>query len=100
MKTTFTFLGLFALGAFSVGCSSSGDITDITVRAQRPTTGQQTGLVSGSLQNFTSPQGYRVSAAVGSWTEGLQQKTSQGYTVYTSVEGTIVSETADQTVVQ
>jgi hypothetical protein len=96
MKKTALLTSLISLGALSVliaGCSSSGDITDLRTKLQKPTLGQQTGLISGSMQNFTSPQGYKVSASLGSWTEGVQQKTSQGYTVYSSVEGNIISET-------
>jgi pyridoxine 5'-phosphate synthase PdxJ len=86
-------LCVVALGVVSVGCSSSGSITDLTT--SMPTMGTQVGFVPGSKQNVTTSQGYTVSSSVGNWTEGIRQTTSQGYVVYGSVQGNMVSTSAD-----
>lgn len=86
-------LGLW-LGASLVGCSSSGEITEISGKTKKYVVGQQAGLASSSQQNYKTFEGYKVSSSVGSWTSGIKQTTSRGYKVYSSVQGNIVSETA------
>ena len=89
---------LLLSSAFLSACSSSGDITDITVRMNRSTLGPQTGFISGALANYTSPEGYKVSSSLGSWSDSLSQGT-MGYTVFGSVQGSMVSESPDETVI-
>lgn len=92
-KNIFLVLAALSLMAVNIGCSSQGDITDISVKAKKYTLGQQSGIVSGSQQNATTSNGYNVSSSVGSWSSGIEQATSGGYKVYSSVQGNMASET-------
>ncbi|GIL17861.1 MAG: hypothetical protein BroJett040_16120 [Oligoflexia bacterium] len=84
---------LFALiGLGLSACSVGGNITDETQRSTTPMMGTLTGFVSGSKQNETTTGGYTVSASLGNYASGIKQQTDSGYTVYSSVQGNIVSE--------
>jgi hypothetical protein len=98
MNRVVSFFIIGTLGWLLSGCSSSGDITDITVRMKKSTLGPQTGLISGALANYTSPEGYKVSSSVGSWSSDISQGT-MGYTVFGSVQGSMVSESPDETII-
>lgn len=89
-------LGLVTAMWMLSACSVDGSITDGTQRVYSPSMGQLTGLVSGSYQNITTSSGYKVSATVGSpFVEPAANKTDTGYTVYSSIQGNINSETYD-----
>jgi hypothetical protein len=81
--------GVFALLALS-GCSADGQITDETLKIKQFLLGQQTGLAVSS-QNI-DVNGYKVSSSVGHMS-GIEQKSANGYTVFSSVQGNIAAET-------
>jgi multidrug transporter EmrE-like cation transporter len=78
----------------TVGCSSSGQISDLTeVSNVKTVMGAAVGLISGSSQNEKTSTGYTVSASIGAWAGGaVSQKTSTGYVVYSNVQGSLTSE--------
>jgi len=96
-KILMIFMSL-GLAATSVGCSSSGDVTDISNKVKKWVVSQQTGLISGAQQNFNTAEGYKVSSSRGAWSPSIQQTTAAGYKVYSSVQGNIASETSTTTV--
>ena len=80
-------------------CSVDGSIVDGTQKTYTPSMAQLGGFISGSYQNITTASGYRVSASVGSpYVEPAANKTDTGYTVYSSTQGNINSETYTITV--
>ncbi|MBX3019976.1 MAG: hypothetical protein KF767_18965 [Bdellovibrionaceae bacterium] len=89
---------IFALTALALlsACSVDGQITDVTRRTYVPRLGEATGLISGSQQNLTTPEGYQVSSSVGAPFSGKTDTvTSEGYTIHSNVQGNINSETFD-----
>jgi protein involved in sex pheromone biosynthesis len=72
------------------GCSADGQITDETVLSKKYHLGQQSGLAVSS-QNV-DVNGYKVSSSVG-YMSGMEQKSANGYTVFSSVQGNIAAET-------
>lgn len=88
--------GLIGLGL--TACSVGGTITDETHRSSTPMMGTLTGFVSGSKQNETTAGGYTVSASVGNFASGIKQETASGYTIYSSVQGNIVSESYEKVI--
>ena len=86
---------LAAVALFSAGCSLDASLQNIseTVKFQDPA--KTTGLVSGSTQTGTATGSgvtYHVQSTIGNYVSGMSQKTSDGkYTVYSSVQGAIVS---------
>jgi methylaspartate ammonia-lyase len=93
MKKILTLLGSGMLLLSAVGCSSNGEISDITKASIKTSFVQTQGLISGSLQNFKTASGHLVSSSVGSWTDGsITQTTAAGYKVYSTVQGDLASE--------
>lgn len=85
-----------ALMALLAACSVDGQITDVTRRTSNPSMGEATGLISGSQQNLTTPEGYKVSSSVGApFSAKTHTQTSEGYSVHSNVQGNINSETFD-----
>ncbi len=83
-----------SIAAFSSGCSVDGDITDETRRTTLPRMAPLSGLIPGAQHNVNTPQGYNVSASVGSPFSGpAEAVTSGGYKVYSNVQGNINAET-------
>lgn len=76
-------------------CSVKGNIEDLTEVVKVTKMGQSQGLVSGSQQNAVV-NGYRVSSSLGDYSTGMRQ-TVNGYTVYSSVQGSISVETTETT---
>lgn len=88
-----TVIGLAAAWLVT-GCSVDGQITDGTVKTINPTMAQMSGFVAGGYQRVTTTNGYTVSASLGSpYAEPVENKTNGGYTVYSSIQGNINSET-------
>lgn len=83
-------LTIAVLGFSLSGCFVSGKIEDLTGATKTPINGQQTGLVSGSVQSETV-NGYKVSTSVGHVTNGITE-TVNGYTVYVGLQGSMSSE--------
>ncbi len=54
--------------------------------------GQYTGLISGSEIAGTTAQGYKFKASVGDMVSEIKQKTGSGWVVYSSVQGSVVSQ--------
>lgn len=77
-------------------CSVKGNIEDLTEVVKVSRFGQQQGLVSASQQNHVTAGGYRVSSSLGDYSTGMQQ-TVNGYTVYSSVQGSISVEMTETT---
>ena len=96
IKSTGKAIAVMGLLLLLSACSVKGNIEDITEKLTQLTLGMQTGLTSGSQQNVLV-NGYRVSATLGDMSTGVQQKLSNGYTVYGSVVGNVNSETEDVT---
>lgn len=83
-----------ALSVFTAGCSVDGEITDATNRTTVPRMAALSGLIPGAQHNVKTPQGYNVSASVGSPFSGpAEAVTSGGYKVYSNVQGNINAET-------
>ena len=93
MKRVLLASSLLFLTALNTACSASSSIEDLTKRSLVPTLGKLTGIVSASQQNQVTPQGYVVSSTVGNYHTGIMT-TNNGYTVYSSVQGNMASETA------
>lgn len=92
-KQMVTLLAL-GLAAFVSGCSVDGDITDETKRVTMPRMAPLSGLIPGAQHNVKTPQGYSVSASVGSpYSAPAEAVTSGGYKVYSNVQGNINAET-------
>jgi hypothetical protein len=53
-------------------------------------TAKTTGLVSGSQQTGTATGGYVVQSSLGSYISGMKTSTGGGYTVYSSIQGSLV----------
>ncbi len=99
MARKFLWVVLLLSSGYLVGCSVDGQITDGTVKTYNPSMAQLTGLVSGSYQKVTTANGYKVSASLGSiYSEPVENKTNGGYTVYSSLQGNINSETYSITI--
>lgn len=77
-------------------CSVKGNIEDLTEVVKVSRFGQQQGLVSASQQSHVTAGGYRVSSSLGDYSTGMQQ-TVNGYTVYSSVQGSISVEMTETT---
>lgn len=89
------FVLLLLLGLLSA-CSVDGQITDVTRRTYNAKMGELTGIISGSQQNVTTAEGYKVSGSVGAPFGGeVDTVTTEGYSVHTNVQGNINSETYD-----
>lgn len=87
---------LLASGWMIAACSVDGEITDGTVKTYDPTMAHLGGFISASSQNMTTASGYKVSASLGTpYADPVENKTNTGYTVYSSVQGNINSETFD-----
>ncbi len=86
-------ISILLMGALALlisGCSIQANIENLEESAAKLPAGQQTGFVSGSMQNQTV-NGYNVSTSVGHYVNGIQQ-TVNGYTVYVGVQGSISSD--------
>lgn len=83
-----------SIALFAAGCSVDGDITDETRRTTLPRMAPLSGLIPGAQHNAKTPQGYSVSASVGSPYSGpAEAVTADGYKVYSNVQGNINAET-------
>jgi hypothetical protein len=89
-------LALILTVAFqAAGCSMSASIEDLNPDMSSVTPakkGQFFGMTSGAIINATSANGYKVTASVGEVQSPIKMKASSGWTVYSSVEGNVVSQ--------
>lgn len=93
-KQRLLWIVLLLSSGYLMGCSVDGQITDGTVKVYNPSMAHLSGFISGSYQNVVTASGYKVSASFGSpYSEPVENKTNGGYTVYSSLQGNINSET-------
>jgi len=72
-------------------CSIEASLFDLTSKVLPVTNGQLSGFVSSSIQNEKTASGYKVQSSTGDFSDKIEETTTQGYKVYISVQGNIVS---------
>ncbi len=99
MKWLIKVLCLMGVVFAFAACSSNGEISDVVKSSTKVVYPPAQGFVSGSQQNIKNSNGYKVSASVGTWTNGNLVQTVNGYQVYATIQGNLASE-ASVTVTQ
>lgn len=92
-------LVIVGLSAFISACSMDARLTSLNQAVEKidpfASAAKTTGLVSGSQQTGTAGSGaniYYVQSSLGSYVSGMKHTTADGYTVYSSVQGSLVNE--------
>jgi hypothetical protein len=80
-----------AFVALNTACSVDGNIIDETRRSQKQVAAKLTGIVPGAIVQTTAG-GYKIEASVGDVYGALKTTNADGYTVYSNVQGNIISQ--------
>lgn len=81
------------LGALTVlnGCFVDANLLRLPEESQILRNAQLAGFVSSSAQNEKTTSGYKIQSSSGSYSDKIEETTNNGYKVYISVQGNIIS---------
>jgi hypothetical protein len=83
---------LLAIAA-NIACSADNQIKGL-IKPER--SGPKTDIISdilpGALQNDVNTEGYTISSGVGAWAGEITTTTAEGYQIFHTVQGQVVSE--------
>ncbi len=85
--------GLFLMMGLTTGCSLDSSLTGLSLEDLIPfqkTQGAE--IVAGSTQYFHTANNYKVNASAGNVYDQLRGTTSNGYKVYITVQGQMISD--------